>query len=73
VLFSTILFCRFLLHPKMSLEDAVWKVTPPFTHANRAGGALRAMFVRSATRRCPSGCRSSSGCGWRPLLCTAGD
>jgi hypothetical protein len=23
VLFSTILFCRFLLHPKMSLEDAV--------------------------------------------------
>jgi len=26
VLFSTILFCRFLLHPKMSLEDAVLTV-----------------------------------------------
>ena len=24
VLFSTILFCRFLLHPKMSLEDAIY-------------------------------------------------
>jgi len=28
VLFSTILFCRFLLHPKMSLEDALHTMSP---------------------------------------------
>jgi len=49
VLFSTILFCRFLLHPKMSLEDALLSTDcttaeEPERHRDCAGKALAPVY-----------------------------